>query len=55
MTIKTDEFYIHMFDWFDLMGFNATFNNMSSISWQSVLLVKEIGGPGETHRPAASH
>jgi hypothetical protein len=34
--------------------FNATFNNISIISWQSVLLVEEIGVPGENHRPAAS-
>jgi len=25
------------------MVFNATFNNISVISWQSVLLVEEIG------------
>jgi hypothetical protein len=25
------------------------------LSWQSVLLVEEIGVTGETHRPAASH
>jgi hypothetical protein len=31
--------------------FNTTFNNISVISWQSVLLVEETGGPGETHRP----
>jgi len=30
-----------------LMGFDATFNNISVISWRSVLLVKEIRGPGE--------
>jgi len=36
------------------MMFNATFNNISDISWRSVLLVKESGVPGETHRPAAS-
>ena len=41
--------------WFRFMVFNATFNNISVISWQLVLLVKEIGGPGENHRPAASH
>ena len=29
--------------------FNATFNNISVISWRSVLLVKESGGPGENH------
>jgi len=34
------------------MVFNATFNNISAISWRSVLLVEETG---ENHRPAASH
>ena len=29
-----------------LWCFNATFNNISVISWQSVLLVEEIGVPG---------
>jgi hypothetical protein len=29
------------------MVFNATFNNISVISCWSVLLVEEIGGPGE--------
>ena len=38
-----------------LMVFNATFNNMSVISWRSVLLVEETGGPEENHRPVASH
>jgi hypothetical protein len=38
-----------------LMVSNATFNNISVISWQSVLLVKEIGGTKENHRPVASH
>ena len=33
------------------MVFNATFNNISAISWRSVLLVKEIMVPGENHRP----
>ena len=32
-----------------LMMFNATFNNISVISWQSDLLVEETGGPGENH------
>ena len=27
--------------------FNATFNNISAISWRSVLLWEEIGVPGE--------
>jgi len=34
---------------------NVTFTNISVISWRSVLLVEEAGGPGENHRPAASH
>ena len=29
------------------MVFNATFNIISVISWQSALLVEETGGPGE--------
>jgi hypothetical protein len=37
------------------MVFNATFNNISVISWRSVLLVEENGIPGEKHRPVANH
>ena len=37
------------------MVFNATFNNISVILWRSVLLMEETGGPGEKHRPVASH
>ena len=37
-----------------LMVFNATFNNISVISWRSVLLVEETEGPGENHRPVSS-
>ena len=37
------------------MAFNATLYNISVISWLSVLLVEEIGVPGENHRPVASH
>jgi hypothetical protein len=37
------------------MVFNATFDNISVISWQSVLLVEETGVPGENHRLLASH
>jgi hypothetical protein len=29
--------------------FNATFNNISVLSWRSVLLVDETGVPGENH------
>jgi hypothetical protein len=38
-----------------VMVFNATFNNISVISWRSVLLVEENGVRWENHRPAASH
>jgi len=38
-----------------VMVFDANFNNISFISWQSVLLVEEIGVPGENHRPAARY
>jgi len=37
------------------MVFNTTLNNISVISWKSVLLVKETGVYRENHRPAASH
>jgi hypothetical protein len=37
------------------MVFNATFNNISVISWRSVLLMEEIGVPGESHRLIANH
>jgi hypothetical protein len=40
---------------FRLMVFNSTFNNISVISWLSVLLVEETGVPWENHRPVASH
>jgi hypothetical protein len=38
-----------LLDRFRLIVFNATFNNISVISWQSVLLVDETGVPGENH------
>ena len=34
------------------MVFNATFNNISVISWRSVLLVEEAEVSGENRRPA---
>jgi hypothetical protein len=33
----------------------STFNNISDLSWQSVLMVEETRVPGETHRPTLSH
>ena len=44
-----------------VMAFNAIFNNIWAISWQSVilwrsvLLVEETGVSGQNHRPVASH
>jgi len=37
------------------MVFNANFNNISVISWRSVLLLEETGVPGKNHRPTAIH
>ena len=37
------------------MVFNATFNNISAISCQSVYLVDKTGVPKENHHPVASH
>ena len=37
----------------EIMVHSATFNTI--ISWRSVLLVEESGGPGVKHRPVASH
>jgi hypothetical protein len=34
------------------MVFNAASNNISVISWRSVLVTEEIGVPGENHRHA---
>jgi hypothetical protein len=36
-----------------VMVFNGSFNNISAISWQSLLL--ETGIPEENHQPVASH
>ena len=38
-----------------VMVFYAIFNNISVISWQSVLLVEETRVPEENHRSVASH
>ena len=37
------------------MVFNTTLNNVSVISWRSVLLEEESGVPRENHWPVASH
>jgi hypothetical protein len=54
--------HIHVFKyikyrmWNDLrvMVFNATFHNVSVISWWSVLLVEVTRVPGENQQPATS-
>jgi hypothetical protein len=37
------------------MVFSATINNISVISWRSVLLVEKTGVSGENHQPVRSH
>jgi len=37
------------------MVFNVTFNNISVISWRSVLLMEETEVLGENHRQTLSH
>ena len=53
--INSELYFVSLFDisasftvalW--IMAFNATFNSISVISWRSVLLVEEIGGPEKT-------
>jgi hypothetical protein len=44
---------VKLIDWFIM--FNATFSNISAISWQTVLVVEEAGVPAENHRPWASN
>ena len=36
------------------MVLNAALNNISAISWRSVLMVEEIGVSVDNHRPVAS-
>ena len=35
--------------------FNSTFNNISVISWRSILLAEETEVPRENHRPVGNH
>jgi hypothetical protein len=44
----------HIFKGDRVRVFNATFNNISVISWRSDLLVEETRVPRENHRPVAS-
>ena len=40
---------------YGVMVFKATVNNISCISWRSVLLVEETGVPGENQRMSLTH
>ena len=46
-----DLIVIRLVDW--SMVFNATFNNISVISWRLVLLMEETEVPEENHGPVA--
>ena len=46
-------YYEHLDQGFGLVY--ATVNNITVISWRSVLLMEETGVPGENHQPVASH
>jgi hypothetical protein len=48
----TTLFYL-IFCLHDFFVLNATFSNISAISWRPVLVVEEAGVPGESHRPWA--
>jgi len=45
--------FISIVVWF--VVFSATVNNISVISWRSVLLVEKTGIPWENHRPVTGH
>ena len=44
-----------LIDLIGLIVLNATFSNISDISWRPVLVEEEAGIPGENHRPWESH
>ena len=48
-------FFLKYIDLIDLLVFNATFSNISAISWRPLLVVEEAGVPGENHQPWASN
>ena len=55
------ELILHLITYYNILQvrvrvtvFNATFNNISAISWRSGLLVEVTIEPGENHRPTAS-
>jgi hypothetical protein len=42
-------------DLIDFLCFDATFSTISAISWRPVLVMEEVGVPGENHRQWASN
>jgi hypothetical protein len=60
-TIEEKQFYdfdsrvTSVLRWVKVMVLNATFNNISAISWRLILLMEETGVPEENYRPAAGH
>ena len=52
---KLKKICVPVIDWFGFRVFNATFSNISVISWWSVILVEETGEPVENHQPFGSH
>ena len=46
---------IYILEGVTVMVLNATFKNISVMSWRSALLVEETGVPEENYRPAAIH
>ena len=55
MAIGFKHYLIMYYNRVMVVVFNATFNNISVISWRSVSFVEETGVPRENHRPAANH
>jgi hypothetical protein len=47
---KTKSVWLNLF-----IVLNATFSNISAISWRPLLVVEEAGMPGENHQPWASN
>jgi hypothetical protein len=41
--------------WLDILLFNATYSNITAISWRPVLVVEEAGVTGEKHLPWTSN
>jgi hypothetical protein len=48
-------YYMYNNDFNLIIVFNATFSNISAISWRPVLVVEEAGVPRENHQPWASN